>query len=190
MSSSRCMRLSANANDDRCDWSEAWVLFPGNVVYCWHADLHASTVITSLQASGFEMRSQIIWAKSNFVLSRGHYHWKHEPCWYAFRKGQTADWIGDHSQTTLWEIPKPMKSETGHSCQKPIECMARAIRNHKGDVYDPFLGSGTTLIAAEQEGRTCYGMELEPKYCDVSIARYEKCTGRTAELINGTTNEV
>ena len=171
------------SNDDAADWTEAWVLFQGDVVYCWHADRRASIVQSSLESAGFEMRSQIIWAKSNFAISRGHYHWQHEPCWYAVRKGSNASWIGDHSQTTLWEIDKPMKSETGHSTQKPLDCMARAIRNHDGDVYDPFLGSGTTLIAAEQENRVCYGLEIEPKYCDVILTRWENATGKTATLI-------
>ena len=120
------------------------------------------------------MRSQIIWAKSNIVISRGHYHWKHEPCWYAFKKGESANWIGDRSQTTLWDIDKPMKSETGHSTQKPVECMARPIRNHDGDVYDPFLGSGTTMVAAHQLNRKCYGMEIDPKYCQVIVDRMVK----------------
>ena len=160
------------ANDDRVDWTEAWELSPAEVVYCWHAGRHASSVQESLQRAGFEMRSQIIWAKPRFVISRGHYHWQHEPCWYAVRKGSSAEWIGDHSQTTLWEIPMlddtDMKS---HGTQKPTGCMARPIRNHSGDVYDPFTGSGTTLVACEQTGRVGYGMEIEPKYCAVTLQR-------------------
>jgi len=167
-------------NDDQCDWREAWILFPGEVIYCWHAGLRASEVCQSLTAVLFEIRSQIIWAKQHFCISRGHYHFKHEPCFYAVKKGATAHWIGDHKQTTLWEIDKPIKSETGHSTQKPVECMARPMRNHSGDVYDPFLGSGTTLIAAEQEGRICYGMEISPTYCDVILTRWEIATGKTA----------
>ena len=158
-------------NDHESDWTPTWQLFTGNVVYCWHADRHASKVQSSLEMAGFEMRSQIIWAKNNFAISRGHYHWKHEPCWYAFRKGATANWIGDHSQTTLWEIDKPQKSETGHSTQKPVECMARPIRNHEGDVYEPFAGSGTTIVAAEQLNRTCYAMEISPAYVAVCLER-------------------
>ena len=84
-----------------------------------------------------------------------------------------------------------MKSETGHSTQKPVECMERPMRNHEGDVYDPFLGSGTTLIAAEQLGRTCYGLEIEPKYCDIILTRWERATGKTATRSedNGTPSE-
>jgi DNA modification methylase len=164
-------------NDDRSDWRAAFALFPGDVVYCWHAGRHASTVQHSLEECGFEIRSQIIWAKSRLIISRGHYHWQHEPCWYAFRKGESAAWIGDRSQTTLWEI-EHQKSETGHSAQKPVEAMRRPLQNHAGDVYDPFLGSGTTLIAAEMMGRACYGIELDPAYCDVICARWENATGQ------------
>jgi len=85
--------------------------------------------------------------------------------------------------STIWEIPKPQKSETGHSTQKPIECMERPMRNHEiFEVYDPFLGSGTSLIAAERTGRTCYGMELNPEYVDIIVKRWEDFTGKKAEL--------
>ena len=171
-------------NDDNADWREAWALFPGDVAYVWHADRHASAVQQSLEVSGFEIRCQIIWSKPRFVISRGHYHWQHEPCWYAVRKGKTGHWVGDRSQTTLWNI-EHLKSETGHGTQKPIECMARPIKNNSSPgqaVYDPFVGSGTTLIAAEQLGRSCYVMELDPKYCDVICQRYENFTGKKAEL--------
>jgi DNA modification methylase len=128
----------------------------------------------------------VIWRKPRFIISRGHYHWQHEPCWYAVRKGGSAKWCGDRSQSTVWDIAlKDGGEDTNHSTQKPVECMARPIRNHGGkddDVYDPFLGSGTTIIAAEQLGRRCYGLELSPAYCDVIVARWEKLTGRKAEL--------
>jgi DNA modification methylase len=176
-------RVGKVANDDRASWPEAWLLSPSEVVYCWHADRRASEVAADLEAAGYEIRNQIIWAKSRFVISRGHYHWQHEPCWYAVRKNATAGWIGDRSQTTLWEITLDRNVEGGHSTQKPVECMARPLRNHEGDVYDPFLGSGTTLIAAESLGRRCFGMEIEPVYCDVSLLRWETLTGRPAELL-------
>ena len=108
-------------NDDRADWSEAWALFPGSVAYVWHAMRHAGTVFASLEDTGFEVRAEIVWAKSQLVMSRGHYHPQHESCWYAARG--TASWAGDRKQTTLWQIDKPQKSETGHSTQKPVECM-------------------------------------------------------------------
>jgi DNA modification methylase len=175
-------RVGVVANDDRIDWSEAFSLVPSSVIYCWHAGWHASTVQRSLEDSGYEVRSQIILAKSRFAISRGHYHWQHEACWYAVRKGATAHWVGDRSQTTLWEIALDANVDGGHSTQKPVECMERPIRNHEGDVYDPFLGSGTTLIAAERQGRRCYGVELNPAYVDVIVRRWEAFTGRTAEL--------
>ena len=92
----------------------------------------------------------------------------------------------DGRLTTVWEIPKPQKNETGHSTQKPVECMARPIRNHQAEyVYEPFSGSGTTIIACEQLGRKCRAMEIEPRYVDVAVRRWEKFTGKTAELERG-----
>ena len=159
------------ANDDRADWREAWALFPGDVAYVWHAMKTALCVGDSLLASGFEIRAEIVWAKSQLVISQGHYHPQHESCFYAVRKGATGHWQGDHKQTTLWEIDKPQKSETGHSTQKPLECMARPIRNHKGDVYDPFLGSGTTMVACQNLNRKCRGIEISEAYCSVVLQR-------------------
>ncbi len=118
-------------NDDRDDWRDAWALFPGNIAYVWHAGLSAGVVAESLESQGFKLRAQIIWAKSNFAIGRGDYHWKHEPCLYAVR--EKGDWHGDRSQTTLWDIDKPQKSETGHSTQKPIECMRRPMLNNAGE---------------------------------------------------------
>lgn len=171
-------------NDDRADWREAYSLFPGDVAYVWHPPgALQGTFLASLEAAGLEVRMTVIWAKNQFPFGRGHYHVKHEPCFYAVRSGRTAHWAGDRKQTTLWEIDKPRKSETGHSTQKPIECMARPIRNHEApSVYDPFLGSGTTLIAAEELGRTCYGMEISPQYVDVIVKRWQTFTGRQATL--------
>lgn len=156
-------------NDDNADWAAAWNLSPSKVAYVWHAGKYASIVSDSLESADFIIRSQIIWAKNNIVISRGDYHWKHEPCWYAVKKNNKSQWAGDRKQTTVWDIAKPMKSETGHSTQKPVECMARAIRNHNGEVYDPFIGSGTTMVAAHQLKRICYGMEIDPKYCQIVI---------------------
>jgi DNA modification methylase len=180
-------------NDDRVDWSEAWALFPGDVAYIWHAGNKANTVADSLIKCGFKMRAQIIWAKNNIVISRGDYHPKHEPCWYAV-KGK-GHWQGSRKESTLWQIDKLMKSETGHSTQKPVECMRRPIVNNSAPgqpVYDPFLGSGTTLIAGETEGRPVYGMEIDPKYCDVIVTRWQEFTGKDAVLESSgqTFNEV
>ncbi len=170
-------------NDDRADWREAWALFPGEVAYVWHAGIFSPTVADSLVACGFELRTLIVWGKNNLVIGRGHYHPKHEPCWYAVRKGGTGHWQGDRKQTTLWSIDKPTKSETGHSTQKPIECMRIPIENNSkaGDeIYEPFSGSGTTIIAAEQTARICYAMELSPAYVDVAVRRWQQYTGKRA----------
>jgi len=172
-------------NDDRADWREAWALFPGDVAYVWHAGLRAKEVVESLEACGFKMRAQIIWGKSQLAMSRGHYHFQHEPCWYAVRKNGTGHWAGDRKQSTLWKIDKPQKSETGHSTQKPVECMKRPIENNSSPgqaVYEPFSGSGTTIIAGEMTGRCIYAMELSPEYVDVAIKRWQDFTGQKATL--------
>jgi hypothetical protein len=172
-------------NDDRADWSEAWALFPGDVVYVWHAMLTATTVAQSLIASGFEVRAEIVWAKNNFVVSRGHYHPQHESCWYAVRKTKTGHWEGDRKQSTVWQIDKPKKSETGHGTQKPVDCMKRPIENNSSPgqaIYEPFSGSGTTIIACEMTGRSCHAIELSPAYVDVAILRWQEFTGQIAVL--------
>jgi DNA modification methylase len=169
------------SNDDRVSWAEAWKMFPGSVIYCWHADRHASEVAADLAEAGFEIRNQIIWRKPRFVISRGHYHWQHEPCWYAVRKDANAGWKGDRSQSTVWDIALTTDGQkTDHGTQKPVECMLRPIKNHEGDVYDPFLGSGTTIMAAETLGRRCFAMEVDPGYCDVALTRFEQATGKAA----------
>jgi DNA modification methylase len=173
-------------NDGEADWSEAWALFPGDVAYVWHAGNMAHIVAESLLSTGLEIRAQIIWAKNQLVIGRGDYHPQHEPCWYAVRKGRKGHYNGDRKQTTIWNIDKPRKSETGHSTQKPVECMKRPIVNNSSPgqaIYDPFLGSGTTLIACEMEGRACHGLELSPAYCDVIVKRWEDFTGQKATRI-------
>ena len=170
-------------NDDRADWREAWGLFPGDVAYVWHAGIFAGVVADSLLASGFDIRSQIIWAKQQFAIGRGDYHWQHEPCWYTVRKGKKGHYAGGRKQSTLWEIPKPAKSETGHSTQKPVECMKRPIENNSSPgqaVYEPFSGSGTTIIAGEMTGRAVHAIELNPAYVDVAVMRWQDFTGLEA----------
>lgn len=177
--------VGAVMNDDRADWREAWALFPGDVAYVWHGGLHAGTVADSLVASGFALRAQIIWDKDQLVLSRGDYHWSHEPCWYAVREKATGHWAGDRKQTTVWAIPKPKRNETGHSTQKPVACMRKPIENNSSPgqaVYEPFCGSGTTLIAAEQTGRVCLAIELSAAYIDVAVERWQAFTGQQATL--------
>ena len=175
------VRRGVVENDDRADWTEAYMLFPGDVAYLWCASLFLPEVVASIGQVDFDWRSLIIWKKATFTFGRGHYHWSHEPCIYAVRKGSTAGWIGDRKQTTVWEIAQvggfgssreADDASTPHSTQKPVECMERPIRNHEGDVYDPFLGSGTTLIAAARQGRRCFGMEISERYSDVIRKRW------------------
>ena len=180
------------ANDDQADWTTAYELFPGDVAYVWHAGIHASEVATGLMTVGFDIRAQIIWSKQHFAMSRGHYHWRHEPCWYAVRRGKRSNWRGDRTQSTIWEVPNlnPMGGDrnekaTGHGTQKPVELMRRPIVNHtkRGDVvYDPFLGSGTTVMAAEVTERVCYGIDIDPRYVDVAIVRWQDFEGKHATL--------
>jgi DNA modification methylase len=175
-------RVGKVENDERADWAQAWALFPGTIAYVWHGALHAGTVAASLEREGFTIRAQIIWAKERLVIGRGDYHWQHEPCWYAVRS--KGNWMGDRKQTTLWTISsKDQDAETVHGTQKPVECMRRPIVNNTapGDaVYEPFLGSGTTLIAAESVGRVCFAVELSPAYVDVGVRRWQAFTGKKA----------
>lgn len=176
--------LGAVLNDDRADWREAWTLFPGDVAYVWHASLHTHAVVESLEAVGFEPRAQVIWDKTRPIIGRAHYHWQHEPCWYAVRKGATGHWHGDRKQTTIWPI-EHRKSDTGHGTQKPVECMRRPIENNSSPgqaIYEPFSGSGTTIIACEMMGRACHAIELSPAYVDVAVQRWQAFTGKDALL--------
>jgi DNA modification methylase len=179
-------RTGVVLNDHRADWREAWALFPGDVAYVWHGALHATTVAESLTACGFEIRAQIIWAKERLVLGRGHYHWQHEPLWYAVRNGAKGHWAGDRKQTTLWSIPsRDQDRDTVHGTQKPVACMRRPIENNSSPgqaIYEPFSGSGTTLIAAEVSGRACHAVELSPAYVDVAVLRWQAFTGEAAVL--------
>lgn len=177
-------RIGKVQNDERADWAPAWSLFPGNIAYVWHGALHAATVAESLTREGFTIRAQIIWAKERLVIGRGDYHWQHEPCWYAVRT--KGNWTGDRKQTTLWSIPSGgQDTDTIHGTQKPVECMRRPILNNTapGDViYEPFLGSGTTLIAADSTGRSCRAIEIDPLYVDVAVRRWQAFSGQAATL--------
>lgn len=173
-------------NDDRADWREAWRLFPGDVAYVWHAGIHTKTVIESLEAADFAIRSQIIWSKPRFVLGRGDYHWQHEPCLYAVRRQATGHWQGARDQSTVWAIGANGDEDgaTVHGTQKPVECMRRPILNNSGtgdQVYEPFAGSGTAIIAAETTERACLAIEIDPRYCDVIVERWQTFSGRSAQ---------
>lgn len=179
-------------NDDRADWSAAFQLFAGDVLYVWHAGIRSGPVATAVLAAGFEIRAQIVWAKQHFALSRGNYHYQHEPAFYCVRRGRSARWRGDRTQTTLWTVPNlnPMggtrtgeDTPSGHSTQKPVRLFEIPIRNHTtaGEaIYDPFVGSGTTLIAAEKLGRVALVMDLEPKYVQAALDRWEAFTKQRA----------
>jgi len=196
-------KMGKVANDDRADWTEVWRLFPGQVAYVWHDGLKSSIVQASLELAGFDMRSQIVWAKDRLALSRGDYHWQHEPCWYGVRSGHKGLRTPDRSQATLWRIPVPRTAEDAssdtstvweiesredgghtHGTQKPVECMARPMRNHiAAEVFEPFSGSGTTIIAAEMQRRRCFAIELEPSYVQVAIDRWEAFSGLKATKV-------
>lgn len=176
-------------NDDQADWYDAYVLFPGNVVYVWHASAFTDVVMDGLRRSDFEPKQQIIWNKNIHALSRSDYHWKHEPCWYAIRNGKDHSWNGSRKEMTIWDVNSIINEEgkTSHPTQKPVELYLRSIENHTkaGDyIYDPFGGSGTLIIACEKTKRRALSIELDPKFCDVIVARWEKFTGKKAELEN------
>lgn len=183
-------RVGRVANDDRADWRAAYALFPGDVAYVWHAGRFGGEVADGLASCDLAVRAQIVWRKQHFAISRGHYHWAHEPCWYAVRKGRSAKWRGDRTQSTVWDVPNACAfggatddATTRHGTQKPVECMGRPMRNHGGSgdiVYDPFLGSGTSIVAAEHLDRVAYALDVDPAYCDVAVARYENLSGKKA----------
>jgi DNA modification methylase len=175
--------MGAVLNDDRADWRAAWTLFPGAVAYVWCASMHNDVVIGSLEACGFTRRAHVIWVKDRFTLGRGDYQWQHEPLWYCV-KG-SAHWCGDRKQSTVWTIPAREDGGHGHGTQKPVECMRRPMLNNSSAgqaVYDPFVRSCTTIIAAEMTGRACHAIELCPVYVDVAVRRWEAFTGTPATL--------
>jgi DNA modification methylase len=179
-------KLGKVLNDDKADWREAWSLFPGDVFYIWSAPGPLQCVVhDSLVSVDMDVRQQIIWAKDRFALGRGHYHYQHEICWYGVRKDKTAHYNGDRSQSTLWSIKAREDGGVGHGTQKPVECMKRPIENNSSPgqaVYEPFSGSGTTIIAAEMTGRACHAIELNAAYVDVAIKRWQEFTGQIATL--------
>ncbi len=173
-----------SGKDTELSYSAAWALFPGNVVYVWHSDKQIIDMGVSLKKCGFDLRQQIIWAKETLTITRTQYKYQHEHCWYAVKNN--ANWHGPNNSTTLWQIKK-VNAETNHGAQKPVECMRRPIVNNSAPgqpVYDPFLGSGTTMIAAEMEDRQCLGLEIAPEYVDVIVKRWQDFTGEQATLLS------
>jgi DNA modification methylase len=187
-------RRTSISGDVRADWSEAFALVPSlQVGYVWYASAHSLDVLQGLLDIGFEFAQQIIWDKGLFSIGRSWYHWNHEPCWVVRRPGVPNLFIGEHDQATIWRAPSPKRIGSGskeekqdHPTQKPVVLSEIPIRNHlrPGEaVYEPFSGSGTTLMAAETLGRRCYAMEIDPTYVAVAIKRWEDFTGRTAERL-------
>lgn len=174
-------------NDNQADWYDAYVLFTGNVAYVWHASAFTDVVMDGLRRAAFDIKQQIIWNKNVHALSRSDYHWKHEPCWYAVKKGGERNWKGGRTQMTVWDVQSVVceKDKTAHPTQKPVDLFIRSINHHTNPaeyVYDPFAGSGTLMVACEKTKRRALMMELDPKYCDVIIKRYENYTGKKAVL--------
>lgn len=178
--------------DTIADWSHGFELVPSlQVAYVWHASRFTSEVLAGLLRIGFLHHQQIIWRKSQAALTRTHYWFNHEPAWYVRKKN--APWFGKPGvNTTVWDAASPKmimggsnEAKQDHPTQKPVELMRRPILNHlkRGEiVYDPFLGSGTTVAAAEVTERACSGLELDPKYCDVIVERWQQLTGKEATL--------
>ncbi len=186
-------RNTTLSGDTRVDWSDAFALVPSlQVGYIWHAGVHASAVAAGLVRIGFEIVAQVIWDKGLFAMGRSWYHWAHEPCWVVRKAGVPNLYVGTRDQSTIWRAPSPKMIMSGsteekydHPAQKPVVLAEIPIRNHAGDVYDPFAGSGTTLIAAERLGRRCYAIEIDPRYAQVIIERWQAFTGRAADRIDG-----
>ena len=153
-------------------------------LYMWHAGRRANEVYDAAISGGFEVRSQIIWhkLKAHYGAWMAQYKQKHEPCIYCVRGA--PKFTGQPTEVTVWEYDQPSRNEN-HPTEKPIELMERPIGNHSySQVYDPFLGSGTTLIACERLSRKCYGIEVEPKYIGVTLERWSEMTGETPVLLD------
>ena len=180
------------SGDTRADWSEAFELVPSlQVAYVWHASAFTSEVLAGLLRIGFIHSQQIIWDKGRTVLTRTHYWFQHEPCWYVRKKN--APWFGKAGEnSTIWCSPSPKfimggskEDKFDHPTQKPVELMRRPLLNHtvRGElVYEPCIGSGTTAAAAQVTERVCYGIEIDPKYIDVSVLRIQALSGQEARL--------
>ena len=164
------------------------IMKPGAVFYIWHADSKALVFRIACQMAGWEVRQVLIWVKNTMVMGRQDYQWKHEPCLYGWKDGAGHLWASDRKQTTILNFDRPTKNKE-HPTMKPVKLFDYQIQNNTkgGDiVLDLFGGSGTTIVACEQNGRCARVMELDPRYVDVIIDRWEKLTGEKAVLLNGT----
>jgi DNA modification methylase len=173
--------------DEGFNWVDAIGVVPSiRVCYLWHAGAYAREAEDGLLKHSFDVKQQIVWVKEHFALSRQHYHWEHEPCWYAWKRGAEVPWYGGTTQCTVWRAPSPKQimgsrdpneTKEDHPTQKPLKLFETPIVNHlhvNEAVYDPFLGSGTALIAAARTDRVCYGVDIEPKFVDVVRRRWTK----------------
>lgn len=162
------------------------VMKKGAVFYIWHADSEGYNFRGACNDAGWKVRQCLIWKKSSLVMGRQDYHWKHEPCLYGWKDGAGHLWAADRKQTTILEFEKPYRNGE-HPTMKPVALFEyQMLNNTKGGdmVLDLFGGSGTTMLAAEKHGRHAYLMELDPKYCDVIVKRWEDFTGKTAVLFS------
>ena len=163
------------------------VMKPGAVFYIWHADSEGYNFRGACRDVEWKVRQCLIWNKNVQVMGRQDYHWKHEPCLYGWKEGASHLWASDRKQTTVLDFDRPNRNGE-HPTMKPVALFDYQIKNNtKGSdiVLDSFGGSGTTLIACEQNKRIARVMELDPKYCDVILQRWENLTGKKAELLNG-----
>lgn len=157
-------------------------------IYQWHANLRQAHVTAAWERLNILVHQVIIWAKPRGVLGRAHFMWSHEPCLYGWRQGSMPKLKPPAAETTVWHVDQKGEQDGTHPTQKPVELFKRPLLWHlkKGELcYEPFLGSGTCLIAAEMTERRCFAMEQDPRYCDVAVARWESFTGRKAERIEG-----
>ncbi|WP_297479298.1 site-specific DNA-methyltransferase [Ferrovum sp.] len=160
------------------------VMKPGAVFYIWHADSEGYNFRGAAQDTGWKVRQCLIWKKSTIVMGRQDYHWKHEPCLYGWKEGAGHLWATDRKQTTILEFDKPSRNGE-HPTMKPVALFEyQMLNNTKGGdiILDSFGGSGTTIIAAEKNGRIGYAMEIDPKYVDVIIKRWQEFSGKQAVL--------
>ena len=187
--------MHGGKDDTDARWDEVWKLAPVDVFYVWCADSGLIDVHNALSDAGLPTKHIIVWHKSVLTMTRTHYWCTHEHCLYGWRKTSTAHWVGKAGQSSVWDLASPKHIMGGskeenqpHPAQKPVECMKRPIENNSGagdSVYEPFSGSGTTIVAAEMTGRRCYAMEIEPVYVDVAVRRWQEFTGRTAVREDG-----
>ena len=167
------------------------VMKPGATFYIWHADSEGYNFRGACHDIQWKVRQCLIWVKNVMVMGRQDYQWKHEPCLYGWKEGAAHHWYSDRTQTTLPEFDRPTRSKE-HPTMKPVPLFDYQIKNSskKGDaVLDLFGGSGTTIICCEQNGRDAFLMELDPRYVDVIVDRWEKLTGQKAELLKKEGNE-